>query len=683
MSFLNPFLLFGSLALAIPVLIHLVRREKSEIVPFSSLMFLLKVPKRSIRQQKIKNLLLMALRLLILALLVGAFARPYLTQSAKPAGNNASANRGVVLMLDNSYSMRYGNNFDRLKAEAQKRIDSMRASDRMAIIAFNENATLLARPTSDKNALKAIVDTLEPSFSGTRYYEAFTLADRALSEFAGDQKQLVVISDFQRNGWNRSSRESIIGTDVKTETVNLAVQNPNNVGIDSVSVDQTSFTRTYTGRVIARIHNYRKDIPVDVQVSVALNDKEMGRKTLTVSAKSTALAEFTGFDLPLGFSKGRVHIDPNDPLKVDDDFLFALERREKLKLLIVDTGKAKQSLYLRQAYTSTADLPFEVTIVPVSSVTPEEVARHEVVVINDVPRLPDKVREKLDDLRKTGQGQLVILGENSEIGWWNGYAKLPVKPEQRIFVAKDRGKPSVSLTTYDRNHGIFKPFEKSTRVVLNSAQFFAYMNVEAKPGAVVLAKYEDGSPAIVESSKEDHGMLVFNSTVDNAKWNDLPLKPSFLPLFHEMIRYLSRYNQNRSWYALGEGIPVVAGLESVAGAGLHPQRGPPAPRQLNTRPNKKFTPTHSRFFQISAGPDTRLVAVNPPSSEGNLDSMPPEDLLASVQRTQTESQQAGFFGSEEKIEYARRQMVWWYLLLIALLAGIAEIYIANRSYKAT
>src|SRR2546427_674755 len=586
MSFLNPFLLFGSLALAIPILIHLVRREKSEIIPFSSLMFLLKVPKRSIRQQKIKNLLLMALRLLILALLVGAFARTYLTQPAKPAGNNASANRGVVLMLDNSYSMRYGNNFDRLKAEAQKRIDSMRASDRMAIIAFNENATLLAQPTSDKNALKAIVDTLEPSFSGTRYYEAFTLADRAVSEFAGDQKQLVVISDFQRNGWNRSSRESIIGTDVKTETVNLAVQNPNNVGIDSVSVDQTSFTRTYTGRVIARIHNYRKDIPVDVPVSVALNDKEMGRKKLTVSANSSALAEFTGFDLPLGFSKGRVRIDPNDPLKVDDAFLFALERREKLKLLIVDTGKAKQSLYLRQAYTSTADLPFEVTIVPVSSVTPEEVARHEVVVINDVPRLPDKVREKLDDLRKTGQGQLVILGENSEIGWWNGYAKFP-------------------------------------------------------------------------------------------------LKPSFLPLFHEMIRYLSRYNQNRSWYALGEGIPVVAGLESVAGAVIDPKGDRQALGQLSAGQAKFFTPAMPGFHEIRVGPDTRLVAVNPPSSEGNLDSMPPEDLLASVQRTQTESQQAGFFGSEEKIEYARRQMVWWYLLLIALLAGIAEIYIANRSYKAT
>src|SRR2546421_7932044 len=106
MSFLNPFLLFGSLALAIPILIHLVRKEKSEIIPFSSLMFLLKVPKRSIRQQKMKNLLLMALRLLLLALLVGAFARPYVTQGAK-AVTSLTANRGIVLMLDNSYSMQY------------------------------------------------------------------------------------------------------------------------------------------------------------------------------------------------------------------------------------------------------------------------------------------------------------------------------------------------------------------------------------------------------------------------------------------------------------------------------------------------------------------------------------------------------------------------------------------------
>ena len=569
MSLLNPFFLFGSLALAIPVLIHLVRREKSEIVHFSSLMFLLKVPKQAIRQQKIKNLLLMALRLLILALLVTAFARPYLTQNANPVAGTGN-NRGIVLLLDNSYSMRYGMNFDRLKTEARRRIDAMSSGDKMAMIAFNESATMLGQPSSDKGTLKAAIDTLEASYAGTRYYEAFTLADRVFSQMGSAQRQLVIVSDFQRNGWNRSSRESVIGTDVKTEYLNLAVENPTNVGIDSVSIEPAvSFARTYTGRVTARIHNHRKDQPVTVPISVSINDKEAGRKTVMVAANGTTLAEFTGFDLPIGFSKGRVRIEADDPLKLDNDFLFALDRREKLSVLVVDAGRARQSFFLRQAYTSSPDLPYAVTVTQLQSVTPEELGKHDVVVLNDVPRLSDSVRNRLDELRKTGQGQLVILGENADTGWWNSYAKLPVKTTQKIFVAKDRGRPSVALTTYDHNHSIFKPFETSTKLALNSAQFFAYVGMEARPGATVLAKFEDGSPVIIESSKEDHGMLVFNSTVDN-KWNDLPLKPSFLPLFHEMVSYLSRYNESQGWYCPWRRNPVVGGLESAAAAVIDP-----------------------------------------------------------------------------------------------------------------
>src|SRR5437660_4252891 len=172
MNFLNPFFFIGSLALAVPVLIHLVRKEKTEIIPFSTLMFLLRVPKRAIRQQKIKNLLLMALRLALLALLVGAFARPYLTQQSSQAAATSN-NKGVVLLLDNSYSMRYGDTFNRMKSEAAKRIDALGPGDRMALIAFNDRATLLTNPTGDRQALKAALSTLEPSYSGTRYYDAF------------------------------------------------------------------------------------------------------------------------------------------------------------------------------------------------------------------------------------------------------------------------------------------------------------------------------------------------------------------------------------------------------------------------------------------------------------------------------------------------------------------------------
>ena len=78
----------------------------------------------------------------------------------------------------------------------------------------------------------------------------------------------------------------------------------------------------------------------------------------------------------------------------------------------------------------------------------------------------------MDERRKTGQGQLVILGGNADIGWWNGFEALPVKLTQKIFVAKDRGGPSYAMTNYDRNHPIFRPFEKGTKLTLNTAQFF-------------------------------------------------------------------------------------------------------------------------------------------------------------------------------------------------------------------
>ncbi len=178
MNFLNPFFLFGSVALAVPFLIHLVRKEKTEIIPFSSLMFLLRVPKSSIRQQKIKNLLLMMLRLLLLALLVAAFARPYLMQPSVQAAAGA-ANRGIVLLLDNSYSMGYGDNFTKLKAEADKRISAMKSTDKMTIVVFNDKASPLGLPTGDQAALHAAVSTIELSNGGTRFYDAFTMADRA------------------------------------------------------------------------------------------------------------------------------------------------------------------------------------------------------------------------------------------------------------------------------------------------------------------------------------------------------------------------------------------------------------------------------------------------------------------------------------------------------------------------
>jgi len=686
MSFLNPFFLFGALALAVPVLIHLVRREKSEVVRFSSLMFLLKVPKRSVRQQKLKNLLLMLLRLLILALLVTAFMRPYMTDSSS-IGAVTGQSQGVVLLLDNSYSMRYGTNIDRMKTEANKKISALGVNDRMSLIVFNNNASVLTRPTNNKGELQAAVAAIEPSFGGTRYYEAFVAADRALQQYTGMKRQLVLISDFQRAGWNRSSRENVIAKDVKTEMVNLGVENSTNIGIDNVSVDAASFARTFGGRVVARIHNYRKDQPVTVPVSLAVNDKDVGGKhSVTIPANSTALAEFTGFDLPIGPTKGKLKIEAVDPLMVDNEFLFSMVRLERLKVLILDAGKSRQSFYLKSAFASSTELPMEVTVANADSVRAEDLTMYSIVLINDVPRLSDRVRDRLTELRKTGQqGQFVILGEFADLGWWGSYAPLPVKPVQKITATRDLGKPSVVMTSFDRNHGIFKKFQNSAKFTLSTAQFYAYTKMELKPGATALVKFEDGSPAMAEFSGPDRGLVVLGSSVDNAVltgWNDFPLKASFVPMFIEVARYLSHSDEVRDWYALGEGIPVVGSLVGGTAAVIAPGGERISLGELASGEQKFFTPEAPGFHEIRVGRDARVVAVNPPSSEGNLDMIPPGELIDSVQSTAAEARQAGLFTSDDQLDQARRQLSWWYILMIAILAAVAEIYIANRSHRA-
>ena len=675
MSFLNPLFFIGSLALAVPILIHLVRRDKSEIVRFSSLMFLLRIPRKTIRQQKLRNLLLMALRLLLLALLIGAFARPYLVES-NAAVTPDSQSRGLVLLLDNSYSMTYGTSFQRMQSEARDRVNGMVSGDRVALIAFNEKATLLTMPSDDPNELNSLIEALEPSSDRTSYYEAFTLADRVFGQLEGYDQELVVISDFQRNGWNRSSRESVIDASVRTELVDLGIDNPENVGIDSVGVDAAVFTRTYTGQVMARINNHHLADPVTVPVAISINDREVGRKNITIPADSSTLVEFTGFDLPLGYSRGSVKIDAEDPLMVDNEFLFAIQRREKLRLLIVDAGRTQQSFFLQQALTSAPDLPFDVTTTRVNNVTADQLESYEVVILNDVPRLSAPIKTRLDEMRAAGQGQLVFLGDNVDLDWWNGFEQLPVRLLDKVFVERDRDQPFYSLTTYDRNHEIFVPLERSTRLTLNTARFFAYVEMEVKDDTTVIAKLENGSVVIAEASGENRGLLVFGSSMDN-RWNDFPLKPSFLPVVHEIVRYLARYRETDAWHQLGEAVPVLtAADESVAL--IMPDGSRQTLGKATGTGQRFFTPEMVGFYEVRIGPETAHVAVNPPSSESLLGKIPADELMSSVQRLEGEVRRGALLAEAEEDNSARRQSWWWYLFLFALLVGIGEIYLGNH-----
>ena len=118
MSFLAPLFFAGLAAIAVPIVVHLIQRERKEVIHFPSLMFLQRIPYQSVERRRIHNWLLLALRAGAMALVVLAFSRPFLKQDPVKAAAATTGAREVILLLDRSASMVYGitRRRDRLEA---------------------------------------------------------------------------------------------------------------------------------------------------------------------------------------------------------------------------------------------------------------------------------------------------------------------------------------------------------------------------------------------------------------------------------------------------------------------------------------------------------------------------------------------------------------------------------------
>src|SRR5262249_24622919 len=115
MSFLAPLFFLGLGAIAIPVLVHLIQRERKRVVEFPSLMFVQRIPYQSVRRRRIRHWYLLAMRAAAIALIVAAFARPFFTKGAAASAVAASGTREVVILLDQSASMAYGDHWTRAR----------------------------------------------------------------------------------------------------------------------------------------------------------------------------------------------------------------------------------------------------------------------------------------------------------------------------------------------------------------------------------------------------------------------------------------------------------------------------------------------------------------------------------------------------------------------------------------
>src|SRR6267142_4044583 len=124
MTFLTPLFLVGLGAIAIPVLIHLIQREKKRVIEFPSLMFVRRIPYQSVRRRRIRHWALLMLRAAAVALIVLAFARPFFRRDAAAIAATGGA-REVVILLDQSASMGYGDHWQKAREAARSVVSGL------------------------------------------------------------------------------------------------------------------------------------------------------------------------------------------------------------------------------------------------------------------------------------------------------------------------------------------------------------------------------------------------------------------------------------------------------------------------------------------------------------------------------------------------------------------------------
>lgn len=685
MGLLAPLFLLGLAAIAAPLAVHLMQRDRREAVEFPSLMFLQRIPYRTSRRQKIRHWPLFVLRCLALVLLVAAFARPFVRDSlAFAAGDGA---REVVILLDRSYSMGYGDRWTRATAAVREAIDGLRPEDRATLVLFAADAEAGA-PTSDPAALRAALDAAQPGAGGTRFAPALRVARRLLEPAERVRREVLVVSDFQRLGWSAAGNELRMPEGTQVRIADVGDGETSNAAVTGVELGREREGGREWATVAARIVHRGSAPPGDISATLELNGREIERKMVAVPAGGAGRVTFTRVALPEGESRGVVRLDA-DRLAADDAFHFVLVPGSALSLLLVEpTGApASHALYLSRALSIGGRPPVDVDVLRGAALTAGELAGRSVVVLHDAAPGEEAAR-RLRAWVERGGGLIVAAGERGGARSWPAALAevLPGTVGEVVDRADGRGG---RLAVLDRSHPALAPFDAPRSGDFSAARFFRYRRLTPAADAAVLATFDDGAPALLERRVGEGRALLWGSTLD-AYWSDLALQPVYLPFVHQLVRYAAAYTDTRAWRTVGEGLELdrAAGDAATSSTGAAPPTVVVAPSGERLRVGadgpRRVVLDEAGYYTIeragAAGTEpARIVAVNVDAAESDLSTMPAADLVAAIAPVASETTARGVAaaGVTEE-ELAERQVVWWWLLLAALGTLAAEQLLAHR-----
>lgn len=700
------FAIAGAIGASIPLILHLLNRERARRLIFSTVRFIQMSHQTNVRRHKLKRLLLLLMRILMLALLGLAFARPFFAD-APEFTQKTGGKRNAVIILDTSYSMQYEGVFENAKKEAVELLDGLDAADAACLILSSDNARVVAPLGSEFSHIRAALDNAETSNEHTDYLDAMQTADEILQPIPIGEKQVYLIADMQKRGWENFIETDKLSPDVQIHFVDVSAEKPQNYAITQISVPPVVLKEQKASQLVARVRNFGDEPVENLQVRLFIDDNVIDSVELDIEPDDLADAVFKVEFQDETTHTGWVEL-PEDALNIDNKRYFTLQSLQSIKVHAVreeprTRGRYQtvETFFMKKALASGSDAVQIDFTESVSVPNTSTLASVDVLILADVAELSSGEAERVKAYVAAGGGLIVTVGNNigadvykQHLGGETGL--MPCDFVQAVGDALDREQFRV-LATVKYEHPIFAPFKEPNHGDFGKARFYRIFQAVPTKDATVIAAYDDGSPAIFEKPYGNLGrVLCFTSTIDR-EWNDLPIRAVYLPFLHESIKYLALKDVDAAPnYRVSESVELKVSDDKNGNAGQGREIAVFNPNNVETRLQHNENPTEtpslgSVFYDETAVPGIYSVhssgaapsyfIVNVDTTESDLEARDIEELTSMLKGAAdelVEEKPTAELVAQYREDVEKNQNVWVYLMVTVFALAVTEMFLANR-----
>lgn len=533
MFFAFPYFLFGLLLVSIPIALHLINRSRADKMQFSSLLFVKQINQSDIKKLKLKDLILLMLRILFIVCVVLAFSGLHIKPHKGLPGNEKSK---TTVIIDDSYSMSHDSLLQK-QFKIQNEIQRL-FSDGFIFKVYKSSEIL----TGEKK------DELKPSLLSADYSAIFArLTDKA--------DNIILLSDRQaanfKNKINNSAEHNpnIILYDVSENEIN-------NIGISFLKPESSFWDKSAIGTFILKIKNFNNyDVP-DVSVNISVNDIPQSGKSISVNANQEKELTFEIGPQNKDYLNIRVSIscdEMSDNLKEDDEAFCSLNFRKSINVAIIG-GKNGNNKYLLAAIKSLQQNGN--IIYPNVVYNFNDIYSYDAVMIYDDFVLNDNDLRQLTTYINGGKGIFLFLTMNSDIVNLN---KLLSEYINSVKIDKISGvDSSFTEVTIEPNHPLYKGIFTNKKEEFSIGSIKNIYSVLPNANSYSIMKLKDGRPVILETNTNAGRLLISTISPDNTM-SPFAENDIFAPIINRSIFYLSSDIGNDEYNVAGKNNIFVYG----------------------------------------------------------------------------------------------------------------------------